>query len=150
MTSANSSLPLRFAMFGAGFWARYQLAAWKELSGADCVAIYNRTLNTAQRLAEEFAVPRVSDDAEALLATEKLDFVDIVTDVGTHAQFVELAARHRLPAICQKPLANSLNQAHSMADACRRAGVPLLVHENFRWQRPIREVKRLLDLGTIG
>ena len=35
--------PLRFAFFGAGFWAACQLAAWRELKGARCVAIYNRT-----------------------------------------------------------------------------------------------------------
>jgi D-apiose dehydrogenase len=137
-------------MFGAGFWARYQLAAWGELSGAQCVAIYNRTLAKAQRLAAEFGVPRATDNAEELLATEPLDFVDIVTDVGTHSQFVHLAARHKLPVICQKPLAPSMDEAEQMANACRAAGVPLLVHENFRWQRPIREVKRVLDAGTIG
>lgn len=25
---------LRFVIMGTGFWARYQLAAWRELSGA--------------------------------------------------------------------------------------------------------------------
>jgi predicted dehydrogenase len=141
---------LRFALFGAGFWARYQLAAWKELSGAECVAIYNRTLDKAQRLAAEFGVPRATSNAEELLASEPLDFVDIVTDVGTHSQFVHMAARHKRPTICQKPLAASLAEAEHMAAACRQAGVPLLVHENFRWQRPIRELKRVLDAGTIG
>ena len=33
----------RFAIFGAGFWAPFQLAAWREIDAADCVAIYNRT-----------------------------------------------------------------------------------------------------------
>src|SRR5262245_10810110 len=146
----SHSRPLRFAMFGAGFWARYQLAAWRELEDAKCVAIYSRTLEKAQRLAAELGVPRASDDAENLLTTEKLEFLDIVTDVGSHAQFVELAARHRLPVICQKPLARSLAEAQSMAAACQGAGVPLLVHENFRWQRPIRELKRQMDLGSIG
>jgi predicted dehydrogenase len=140
----------RFALFGAGFWARYQLAAWQEVAGAKCVAIYNRTLSKAQRLAAEFNVPLVSDNAEELLAAEPLDFVDIVTDVGTHSQFVHLAARHKLSVICQKPLATSLEEAEQMAAACRAAGVPLLVHENWRWQRPIREVRRILLAGTIG
>ena len=142
--------PLRFALLGAGFWARYQLAAWREVAGAQCAAIYNRTREKAERLAADFGVPRASDDAEALLAGEPLDFVDVVTDVGTHSRFVQLAAKHKLPVICQKPLAPSLTEAEQMAAACRAAGVPLLVHENFRWQRPIRELKRLLDSGAIG
>ncbi len=32
---------LRFAILGTGFWARYQLAGWRELAGVECVALYN-------------------------------------------------------------------------------------------------------------
>ncbi|MGH8016920.1 MAG: Gfo/Idh/MocA family protein, partial [Opitutaceae bacterium] len=33
------SEPLRFVLFGAGYWARPQLAAWGELPGARCAGI---------------------------------------------------------------------------------------------------------------
>ena len=141
---------LRFAILGTGFWARYQLAAWRELPGARCVAFYNRTRAKAELLAAEFAIPAVYADAAELLQRERPDFIDIITDVGTHRQFVELAATHRTPVICQKPLAPTLADARAMLDACRSAGVPLFVHENWRWQRPLRELKRTLDSGVIG
>jgi len=142
--------PLRFAIFGAGFWSHFQLAAWRELKDVECVAIYNRTRAKADGLAKKFSVGRVYDDAEDLLRREKLDFVDIVTDVDTHSQFVHLAAKYKVPAICQKPLAPTLAEAERMVAACRQAGVPLLVHENWRWQRPIRRIKELLAENTIG
>ena len=141
---------LRFALFGTGFWARYQLAAWREVPGARCVALYNRTRAKAEALAREFNVPAVYDDAEELLRVERPDFVDIVTDVGTHRQFVELAARHGVQVICQKPLAPTLEDAEAMIAACQRAGVKLAVHENWRWQAPIRALKSVLDSGVIG
>jgi predicted dehydrogenase len=141
---------LRFALLGAGFWARYQLAGWRELAGARCVAIYNRTRAKAEALAAEFDVPAVYDDAELLLATKRLDFVDIVTDPGTHAEFTALAARRGLPVICQKPLAPGLAEAERMAAGCAEAGVPLLVNENWRWQTPIRQLRAALDSGVIG
>lgn len=37
-----------------------------------------------------------------------------------------------------------------MLDCCGKAGVPLFVHENWRWQTPIRELKAVLDSGVIG
>jgi hypothetical protein len=37
-----------------------------------------------------------------------------------------------------------------MVHACRAAGVPLLINENWRWQAPLRELKRILDTGEIG
>lgn len=141
---------LRFATFGAGFWSRFQLAAWREVPGADPVAIYNRTASKAEALARAFGVPSVYDDPEELLRRERLDFVDIVTDPDTHDSLVRLVAARGLPVICQKPLAPSLAAAEGMVAACCAAGVPLFVHENWRWQAPIRELKRTLDEGRIG
>jgi D-apiose dehydrogenase len=99
---------LRFAMFGTGFWAHFQLAAWKELEGVECVAIYNRTRSRGEKFAQKFEVPAVYDDAEELLRKEKLDFVDIVTYPFTLSHFVKLAASHKIPVISQKPMAPSL------------------------------------------
>jgi D-apiose dehydrogenase len=140
----------RFAILGAGFWARYQLAGWRELPGARCVAVCNRTRATAEALAEAFGVPAVYDSPDELLAREHLDFLDIVTDVGTHRQFVELAAARRVPVICQKPLAPTVADAEAMVDACQKAGIPFLVNENWRWQTPMRELQRVIASGAIG
>src|SRR4051812_47546592 len=142
--------PLRFAIFGTGFWARFQLAAWRELAGVECVALYNRTRAKAEVLAAEFGIPRVYDDPVALLDQEQLDFIDIITDVDTHSRFVELAAQYGLPVICQKPMAPTLADAERMVATCRAAGVPFFIHENWRWQAPIRQLKRVLDEGKIG
>jgi D-apiose dehydrogenase len=141
---------IRFAILGTGFWARYQLAGWRELPGVRCVALYNRTRAKAETLARDFNVPATYDDAEALIAREKPDFLDVITDVGTHRKFVELAAAHKIPVVCQKPLAPTLADAEAMVAACRAAGVPLLVNENWRWQTPLRELQRVLASGEIG
>lgn len=54
----------KFAILGCGFWSQFQLGAWKEIEGAECVALYNRTKSKAEELALRFGVPRVYDDAE--------------------------------------------------------------------------------------
>jgi predicted dehydrogenase len=141
---------LRFAVFGAGFWAPYQIAAWQEVQGAKCVAIFNRTLSKAEKIAQKFCIPAVYADPEELLQREKLDFLDVITDGGTHHKYVLMAARHKLPVICQKPMAETLSDAEEMVRVCREAGVPLLIHENWRWQQQIRQFKNVLDSGEIG
>jgi D-apiose dehydrogenase len=142
--------PLRFAVLGCGFWAPYQIEGWREVGGVELVALYNRTRAKAEALAERFGVPAVYDDPIALLETEQLDFVDIITSVETHAPLVALAAEHRIPVICQKPMSTDLASAEAMVATCDRAGVPFMIHENWRWQRPIRELKAVLDSGRIG
>ncbi len=137
--------PLRFAAIGAGFWADYQLAGWREVPGVACVAVCDRD----QAKAERFGVPAF-DDPERMIAEVKPDFLDVITGVESHRSLVELAAKHRIPVVCQKPLAPTLADAEAMVAACRAAGVPLLVNENWRWQTPLRELHRVLESGVIG
>ncbi|TAE49997.1 MAG: gfo/Idh/MocA family oxidoreductase [Bacteroidetes bacterium] len=141
---------LRFAVIGTGFWARYQIPAWLETEGAELVALYNRTLSKAEALAEQYNIPGVYDDIDALLAQEELDFVDIITDVDTHAYFTQKAAAKGIAVICQKPMAPSFNEAKAMLEFCQNHQSPLFIHENFRWQAPIRQLKQALDSGRIG
>lgn len=142
--------PLRFALLGTGFWARFQLAGWIEAGGTECVALYNRTVSKAEALAAEFSVPHVYGSVEKLLDNEQLDFVDICTAVELHAQQTIMAAQRGLPVVCQKPMATTLEEAERMVKACQNAGVPLFINENWRWQYPIRQFKRILDQGRIG
>lgn len=141
---------LRFALFGTGFWARYQLAGWLEAGGVECAALYNRTLAKAEPLARQFGIAAIYDDPAALLKQEQLDFIDICTNVETHAAFTRLGAEHGLAVVCQKPMATSLQEAESMVEYCLQAGVTLLINENWRWQYPIRQLKRLMSEGRIG
>jgi predicted dehydrogenase len=143
---------LRFAILGTGFWSLFQIPAWLEVGRAVPVAAYNRTRARAEKVAQQFGIPRVYADPEELLKNEagQLDFVDIITAVETHAELVALAAKYHLPVICQKPMSTGLAAAEGMLAACQAAHVPLYIHENWRWQAPIRALKAVLEQGSIG
>ncbi len=142
--------PLRFAIFGAGFWARVQLAAWREVGGVEGVAIYNRSREKAEAFARDLGLPAVYDDAEKLLREVKPGFVDNITEVAGHKPLSLLCAKHRVPCICQKPMAASLADAREMVAAFARAKTPFFVHENWRWQTPMRALIETLRSGVIG
>lgn len=141
---------LRFALFGTGFWSRYQLAGWLETGEVECVALYNRTRRRADPLAAAFGVPRVYDDPDQLLAEVPVDFVDICTSQETHAALVRKVAARGLPVVCQKPMAVSLEEAEGMVTFCEQTRTALLINENWRWQHPLRQLKRALEQGEIG
>ena len=140
----------RFALFGSGFWAPCQLFGWREVPGVECVAICDPVVEKAQALAQRFGVRSVYADPEALFRNEKLDFVDIVSSVESHYPLALQAASHGIPAISQKPLTTSTDVGEKMVEAFSKKGIPLLVHENWRWQAPIREFKGILQQTKIG
>ena len=142
--------PLRFAVFGAGFWAPYQLSGWREAGGVECVAVYNRDRSKAEALARRFGIPAVYDDPVRLLREVRPDFVDNITEVGGHKPLSLLCARERVACICQKPLAASYRDAAAIVAAFRRADTRFFVHENWRWQEPIRHLRALLRRRAVG
>ncbi|AZO41997.1 Gfo/Idh/MocA family oxidoreductase [Mesorhizobium sp. M7D.F.Ca.US.005.01.1.1] len=141
---------LRGALIGCGFFAVNQMHAWRDIAGAAIAAICDRDPERLKIVGDQFGIAKRYTDAAELFAGESLDFVDIATTAPSHRPLVEMAATHRVPVICQKPFAPTLADAKAMVRACAQAGVPLMVHENFRWQSPIQAVRAVLDSGEIG
>ena len=141
---------MKFAVVGAGFWAGYQLAAWGEVAGVRCVAVCDPDRAKAEKLAAERRVPAVYADAAEMIDREKPEFLDVVAAAAAHGPLVRLAASRKVAVICQKPMAESLEECEALVALCRDARVPFAVHENWRWQAPLRRVKELLAQGAIG
>lgn len=141
---------LRGALIGCGFFAVNQMHGWNDIGGARIVAICDRDPERLKVVGEQFGITCRYAGAEALFADGGFDFVDIATTVQSHLPLVSMAVEHGIPVICQKPFALNLADAKSMVENCRQAGVPLMVHENFRWQSPIQAVRRIIDSGEIG
>lgn len=141
---------LRGAVIGCGFFAANHLNGWRDVTGAEIVAVCDRDRGKAQDAADRYGIAAAYDDAATMFANETLDFVDIVTTVESHRPLVEMACRYGVPVICQKPLALNSDDARAMADAAASAGVAFMVHENFRFERPLMAMKEKLDAGAIG
>jgi len=141
---------LSAGLIGCGFFAINHLHAWRDIAGVEVAAICDRDPARLAAVGDQFGIARRYTDAAAMLAAEDLGFVDIVTTVPSHRSLVELAARHRRPVICQKPFAATMADARAMVHACSAAGVPLMVHENSRWQSPMRQVRAAIDQGDVG
>lgn len=141
---------LRGAVIGCGFFAQNHLHTWRDIEGVRLVAVCDSDAQKASKASADFGIPQAYADATELFERERLDFVDIVTTMPSHRALVELAARHRVPVIVQKPFAPTWADCVAMVQACREAGVPLMVHENFRFQAPMLAVQRVLQSGAIG
>jgi len=142
-------LTARGVLIGCGFFARNHMNAWADIPGATIVGVCDLDPAKAAVFSDDFRAEAFTD-AAAMLDSLRPDFVDIATTVTAHRSLVELAAPRSGLLICQKPLAETLADAFAMVAACDRAGIPFLVHENFRWQAPFRALRAALEAGQIG
>ena len=142
---------IRIGVIGCGFYAQNHLHAWKELAaeGAVLAAVCDVDAGKAEAAGRAFGVPSYTD-AAALLASEQLDAVDIVTRQDTHRALCELTIARGVATIVQKPFAPSWHDCVAIVEAAEKAGVWLAVHENFRFQAPMRNVRKTIESGAIG
>lgn len=141
--------PLKGLLIGCGFFARNHLHAWSETDGADIAAVCDLDAERARSYAAEFSIPQWQTSAE-VLASGAFDFVDICTTMETHETLVALAVKHGVPVIVQKPFAPDIETSRRIVANATAANVPVMVHENFRFQKIFRRIRDILDSGEIG
>ena len=142
--------PLRVGLIGAGMVSRHHLIAWADIADqARVVAIADPSADNAARRAGEFGISKTYANAEAMLAADELDAVDIAAPREMHAPLVRLAAKRRLPVLCQKPLAPNLQEATALAAEVKDQ-TRLMVHENWRFRGYYRDAAAWLRENRIG
>ena len=142
--------PLRIGLIGAGMVSRHHLIAWATIPDqARVVAVADPDAENAARRATEFGISQTYASAEAMLAAVTLDAIDIAAPREMHAPLVRLAAKRRLPVLCQKPLAPNLQEATALAAEVKDQ-TRLMVHENWRFRGYYRDAAAWLRENRIG
>jgi len=134
------------ACVGAGYFASFHHEAWQRHPDCNLIAVADRDLAKAQAVGVA-----AFETLEDVLAQTKPDIIDLVVPPQAHAELVEQAVKARPKAvICQKPFGTSVAQAQSLARLAEEAGVPLIIHENFRFQPWYRAAAKAMQDGLIG
>ncbi len=142
--------PRRVAVVGAGFFSQFHLEGWAQLDGVQVVGLCDPDAGKAAQLAKRFTLAQTFTDVAQMLDSTQPDLVDVVTPPPSHATVLAEAFERGLPAICQKPFGVDYAQALALTAQARQAGVPLVIHENFRFMPWFREARRLIDIGQLG
>lgn len=148
--SNPSSTPVRVALVGFGTGGRYFHAPF--IAAADdieAVAIVTRSPARRAQAAAEVPGALVVDDLAAALDTEP-DVVVLTTPPDTRRELVLQCIAAGVPTIADKPFAPNVALARELRDAALRAGVPLGVFHNRRWDADVRTVRAVLDSGELG
>lgn len=136
---------LRIACLGAGYFSQFHIRGWQRIEAVTLVGVADRAVSKAQA----YGVAAF-DSIDALLTTNP-DILDIILPPVGHATAIRKALDAGVRAIiCQKPFCTSLQEAKEITQLAEQAGVPLVVHENFRFQPWYRKIKAELSDGRIG
>ncbi|MEO1250152.1 MAG: Gfo/Idh/MocA family oxidoreductase [Pseudomonadota bacterium] len=149
MTALSNSPAYRVAVIGLGYFSQFHVRAWQSIGRTNLVGVCDVDPAKAEQAAHDMGVRGFTDLPDLLRETNP-DIVDIVAPPPAHRNTIETAARADRLLICQKPFCQSVAEAEAVADLADELNMPLIVHENFRFQPWHRELKKHLDSGTLG
>jgi predicted dehydrogenase len=148
-----SNKPLRVAIVGLvhGHIAGFLASALKR-SDIQIVGIAEPDQEVARRYASEFKLdPQLFySDAEPMLTKVQPQAVLAYTNTRDHRRMVEIAARHHLPVMMEKPLAVSVDDALAIKAAADHANIPVLVNYETTWYPSNAEAYKLVRDGALG
>ena len=148
----RTSKPLRVALAGAGMISWYHMVGWRNLGDrVRVIAVCDPDPAKARKRAEEFGIPGIYTDRDAMLSAEKIDALDVASPRETHAAWVDAAVARGIDVLCQKPMTPTLAESQALARRTDEAGkARLMVHENWRFRPWYRELKRWIAAGELG
>jgi predicted dehydrogenase len=149
---------LRVGMVGYAFMGAAHSQAWRSVNRffdlplrARMTAVCGRDPDRVAAAAAKFGWDSVETDWRALVARDDIDLVDICTPGDSHAEIAVAALRAGKHVLCEKPLANTVDEARLMADAAA-AAVDRVAMVGFTYRRvpAVTFLAQLVAAGRIG
>lgn len=114
--------------------------------GMELAAVVTSDAGRREAVAQDHPGAEVLDGADAIWADPgRFDLVVIAAPNRAHADLAERSLRAGLPAVVDKPLAVSVEDADGLVALSRETGVPLAVFHNRRWDSDFLAVRELAD-----
>ncbi|CAL9608133.1 Gfo/Idh/MocA family protein [Streptomyces sp. enrichment culture] len=152
--------PLRIGMVGYAFMGAAHSQGWRTAGHVFdlplrpvLAAICGRDADAVRAAADRHGWASAETDWRALIARDDIDLVDICTPGDSHAEIALAALAAGKHVLCEKPLANTVEEASMMAAAAEEAharGRLAMVGFNYRRLPATALARRMVAEGRLG
>ncbi len=151
---------LRVAVIGQGFMGRAHAFGWARAGVLEAsrmrpelTVLCGRDGAALAAHAARYGFAGWSDNWAEVVGRDDVDLVDICTPGSSHAEIALAALAAGKHVLCEKPLANTVDEARQMAGAAREAaarGVLTMVGFNNRRVPALAAARALVAEGRLG
>ena len=142
----------RFALVGCNTIAgKHAEVIVNQIENGSLAAVCDIIPERAEAFGDKYDVPFFSDYHLMMEKMgEEIDVLSILTPSGIHRKNVLDLVAYGKPLVVEKPIALRLEDADEMIRACDRHGVKLFVVQQNRYNPPIVQARRALEMGRFG
>ncbi|NLE37377.1 MAG: Gfo/Idh/MocA family oxidoreductase [Pirellulaceae bacterium] len=148
---------LNVALIGQGFMGRAHSNAWGQVAKFFKVpvrpvmhTVFGQEAENPRAFAENWGWQHASTDWRSVVNSPEIDLVDLATPNFMHAEPALAAIAAGKPCVTEKPIAATLDEARTMAEAAKKAGVKTFVWFNYRRCPAVALAHRLVGEGKLG
>jgi predicted dehydrogenase len=145
---------LRVAIMGLGSYGTRVAEAMQSCKKAKLVGIISGTPSKITAWQSKYGIPEKNcynyETYDAIKNNPDIDAVYIITPNALHKEAAIRVAKAGKHVISEKPMSISAKDGQEMVDACRKAGVKLLVGYRMHYEPKTLEVIRMRNAGEFG
>ena len=131
---------LKVGVFGVGHLGKFHLNNWKEVSGVELVGFYDPDDTNANEVTQKYGLKRFFDPNDLI---NVIDAADIVAPTDHHFNLCESAIKNGKHVFVEKPLAQTMDEAHALVKLVKESNVKLQVGHVERFNPAFLAVKDL-------
>lgn len=140
----------KYAIVGCGGIANSShLPAVKRLNNVDIVAVCDIDGERAKAASQEYG-GQAFTNLDEMLEKIKPEIVDVCTNEPYHRSVVEKALKAGADVICEKTMADTIENAQAMLDAAEKTGKRLAINYNYRWLSSNMLLRQMIKNGDLG
>jgi predicted dehydrogenase len=144
-------------MVGYAFMGKAHSQAWRTVNSffdlplrVRMTAICGRNADAVEAAAAQLGWESTTTDWRELVARDDIDVIDVCTPGDSHAEITIAALRAGKHVLCEKPLANTVEEAQAMVAAHETSGVKAMCGFNYRRVPAAALMRRMVADGRIG
>jgi predicted dehydrogenase len=146
--------PIRYAVVGAGNIAQVAvLPAFEHArENSKLVAIVSSDAEKREALSQRYGIEHTGDyeEFEALLERADVDAVYLAVPNSLHRSFTERAARAGVHVLCEKPMAETIEDCEAMIEVCEKNSVRLMIAYRLHYEEANLRAVSLAQSGKLG
>lgn len=141
---------MKVGILGAGKIAVSMAKTLNGMEGVKAYAVASRSLEKAEKFAEEHHVEKAYGSYEAMLADENVELVYIATPHSHHLAHGKLCIDYGKPVLCEKAFTANTEQAKELLDYAKERNIFITEAIWTRYMPSRKMIDEIIVSGKIG
>jgi predicted dehydrogenase len=141
---------VRVGVVGLGYWGPNLLRNLSDLPEVEVVYACDVRERVLETVGRRYPAVRTTSSFEDVVDDQGVDAIVIATPVSTHYPLVLAALRAGKHVFVEKPLADSVEHAQTLAETASADGLVLAVGHTFLYSPPVNMIRSLVERGELG